>query len=128
MRMVSDFALAVVTLWQEARGEPNVGKIAVGEVIRNRMKKGNCGVADVVLKPSQFSGWGNYDPNRIPSVQIDDTDPVVVDCASAWLASEDTNMTNGADHYFNPKTVAPSWYNDSIPHVQIGNHIFCSVP
>ncbi len=124
MRVISDQALAVVTIWQEARGEITAGKIAVGEVIRHRMHRRNETVAEVVLAPLQFSGFNTKDPNRVPSFLIDDSDPVVMECLSAWLASETSNLTDGADLYYNPKLAKPDWAERWIPTVKIGNHQF----
>src|SRR5690242_9293677 len=77
MRLISDTALAAVTIWQEARGEAYAGKLAVAEVIRNRIKERYASdgtVAGTVIRPKQFSGWNSSDSNRIPSLQIDDGD------------------------------------------------------
>lgn len=128
MRLISDFALAVICIWQEARSEPNEGKVAVGEVIRNRMKKKGQNVAQVVLAPLQFSGMNAHDVNRVPSFQIEDTDPVVVSCANAWLVSATSNLTNGALNYFNPKTSDPMWASELQNPVMIGSHLFGIVP
>ena len=124
VRIVSDFALAVVTIFQEARGEPFAGKIAVGEVIRNRAKHSNKTVAEVVLKPEQFSGFNTNDPNRTPSFLIDDGDPVVKECATAWLASETSNLTEGATNYYNPDIATPSWASAMKDPIHIGSHLF----
>lgn len=126
MRLVSDFALGVVTIWQESRGEPYAGKIAVGEVIRNRAKATGKTIAEVVLAPLQFSGFDTHDPNRIPSFLIDDTDTVVHDCANAWLASETSNLTQGALNYWNPDLVSPPWAASIADPIRIGHHMFGS--
>jgi spore germination cell wall hydrolase CwlJ-like protein len=124
MRLIPDDALAAITIWQEARGEPVAGKIAVGEVIRNRMRRYNRTVAEVVLAPLQFSGFNTKDPNRVPSFLLDDSDPLVQDCQSAWFASEALNLTDGASLYFNPDIVIPSWAARMIPTIKIGHHQF----
>src|SRR5574337_170238 len=84
MRLVSDDALAIVTIYQEAAGEPYAGKLAVAEVIRARMRRcyaSDGTVAGTVLRAWQFSGW-NTDAGavRIMSLQIDTNDPVVQEC------------------------------------------------
>lgn len=126
MRLISDFALAAVTIWQEARGEPWAGKVAVGNVIRNRMKTQGKTVAEVVLAPYQFSGWNTRDPNRIPSVQIMDTDPTVAECAQAWLASENLMLVGMATNYCNLEacTARPEWATDAAQVARIGRHTF----
>lgn len=104
-RLISDDALAAVTIWQEARGEPYDGKVGVAEVIRNRMAQrymSDGTVAGTVLRAAQFSGWNTIDRNRIPSVQIDSDDECVQDCLRAWhdaLAGSD--RVGPALHYLN---------------------------
>ena len=55
------------TIWGEARGEDEQGKIAVGHVIKNRRDKQTWmgkTIKDVCLKKWQFSCWNENDPNR----------------------------------------------------------------
>jgi len=126
MRLLSDFAWAVATIWQESRGEPYAGKIAVGNVIRNRCGLRARTVAEVVLAPYQFSGWMTTDPNRVPAALIEDTDPVVKDCADAWLASEKTALVGNATLYANLDIVKPDWLARVAKVAQIGHHTFFS--
>jgi N-acetylmuramoyl-L-alanine amidase len=116
MRLIHDDALAIATIWQEARGEPYEGKLAVAAVIRNRMKKkytSDGTVEGTVLADYQFSGWNTdpHDSSREQSVRIDDQDPVVRDCMQAWKESELIDPTHGAVLYFAPKGVkqTPKW-------------------
>lgn len=127
MRLISDDVLAVVTIWQEARGEAMTGMIAVGEVIRNRMKahySSDGTVAGTVLVPYQFSGWNTEDPNRIPSVKIEYSDIVVQDCIRAWHMSATSNITNGAVLYCNKNVVDPEWAVEDNKVAEVGNHCF----
>ncbi len=134
MRLLHDRALAIVTIYQEAQGESYLGKLAVAEVIRNRMllKYASDGtVAGTVLRPMQFSGWNAKDPGRVRAVQIDDIDPIVQECAKAWdEASAGSNTVKGAVLYYNPDPklvpVTPDWAK---PHsskevARIGHHVF----
>jgi len=88
-RLITDDALAVITIYQEARGEDDATMLAVAEVIRNRatekyMSDGT--IAGTVLTPYQFSGWNTKDPNRVLSVKVDDaTDSIIKRCQTAWL-------------------------------------------
>lgn len=138
MRLISDDALATITIWQESRSEPYEGKVGVGEVIRNRMKFGKYmsdgTVVGTVLKAKQFSGWNDTDPNRIKSVRIDDTDPIVTECLKAWRESETSNRVKGALYYMNVELVK-SWNRGELPkwwftdacaegEVKIGDHTF----
>lgn len=105
MRLIPDRILAAITIWQESRGEPFDGKIAVAEVIRNRTRAGymsDGSVAGTCLRAFQFSGWNPTDPNRVPSVKIDDSDPIVGQCLEAWDRAEaGSDLVGGAVHYLN---------------------------
>lgn len=58
---LTDRQVLAVTLYGEARGEPIEGKVAVGCVIRNRVKdpvsRFGTGYRSVCLAPYQFSCW-----------------------------------------------------------------------
>ena len=126
MRLVSDDYWAIATIWMESSGEPYEGKVAVGEVIRNRTATkffSNGSVPDTVLRPSQFSCWNATSPRRGLAAMLDGSDPVVMDCGKAWVESAESELTNGANSYFNPTWVHPDWANGK-PTVQIGNHLF----
>jgi len=126
--LVQPDALAIITIWQEARGESYEGKLGVAEVIRNRMNRNYTSdgtVAGTVLRPWQFSGFNTDDPNRVKSFKIDDSDPVVIDCIRAWHESKNTNRTNGAVLYCNLKIIdRPSWAIARNKVAEIGHHTF----
>ena len=136
MRLISDEALAVVTIYQEAQGEPYEGKLAVAEVIRNRMQKkyaSDGSVSGTVLKAKQFSGWNSVDPGRVRAAKIDSDDPIVKECIRAWHeASAGSNTVHGSVLYLNPKDIEqlgwtyPEWaLPDSATEVaRVGNHVF----
>lgn len=127
MRLITEDALAIVTIWQEARGEPYEGKLAVGEVIRNRMKRNyfsNGTVSGTVLRDYQFSGWNVGDPNRISSIQIDDNDATVGACISSWKESISSSVAKGAVLYCNLHLAHPSWAKPEKMVAEIGNHSF----
>ena len=127
MRVISDDTIAALNIWMEARGEPFQGKVAVAEVMRNRLKSGRWGktIVQVVLAPYQFSGWNTNDSNRIQALLLDDSDPQYQECVRAWNTSKaSTNFARGALYYFNPKLAAPSWAKPQNLLVTIGNHQF----
>lgn len=118
MRLVSDDALAAITIWQESRGEPFEGKVAVGEVIRARMARrymSDGTVAGTVARDRQFSGWNHNDPNRIPSLRIDDTDAEVKACVQAWHESARTQHALGAVHYLNVEATKRGRLDGTLP-------------
>ena len=135
MRLTSDDALATLTIWQEAAGEAYAGKRAVADVIRNRMRRkyGSDGtVAGTVAAAFQFSAWNSTkDPNisglRIASLQLDDANPVVLDCSRAWQESALGPSTVGdAVLYVNPKAVVkmPTWATQGKLQAVVGRHNF----
>jgi len=126
MRLVDEDTWAVLTIIGEALSEPLAGKVAVGEVIRNRMKRkyaSNGTVVDTVFRAKQFSMWD--DRARILAANADDDHPRVKEAVEAWKLSAASNITNGAVLYHTTK-VAPYWKD--APSVQktvvIQNHIF----
>jgi N-acetylmuramoyl-L-alanine amidase len=128
VRLISDDALAIVTVFQEAEGESYQGKLAVAHVIRNRMAAlhfSDGTVSGTVLRDRQFSSWNNGAPNRIRSVRLDDATQIGMDCWRAWAessAGDDPSL--GAISYYNPKLVTPPWAADFVETVVIGNHRF----
>lgn len=48
------------TIYGEARGESYEGKIAVAQVIKNRMMRDGVSATEIVSKPHQFDGYQNY--------------------------------------------------------------------
>ena len=132
MRLITDDALAIATIMQEAESEPYEGKLAVAEVIlrRTRRKYFSDGtVSGTVLAPIQFSGWNGKSTNRVRSVQIDMTDKIVLDCVRAWgEAQKGSNVSQGALLYYNPGAVTtkPEWDapGRSTKVAEIGRHHF----
>jgi spore germination cell wall hydrolase CwlJ-like protein len=136
MRLITEETLAVATIFQEAEGESYLGKLAVAEVIRNRMLKlyaSDGTVSGTVLRPYQFSGWNTKDPGRLRSVRADNDGAIVRDCIRAWNeAQAGSNTVHGAVLYYAPSTLKalglpePDWaLPDSADEVAIvGKHHF----
>lgn len=119
--------LLALTVYQEARGEPYQGKLAVAYVIVNRATPPKT-VSSVVFAPYQFSCWNTNSPTR-QSVDVKEDDNVWQDCYKAACAAVFrlvNDPTNGATFYLNPKGVTkmPEWYNKSKVKVVIGRHEF----
>lgn len=129
MRLVSDDVWAVMTIWQEARGESLTGKICVARVIRNRMAMryfSDGTVTGTVLRPYQFSGWNTSDRNRLEAATIDTDFLSVQECQQAWEASEhDDAGIKDAVLYYNPRYVErPPWATADKYVKTEGNHWF----
>jgi len=136
IKMESDLGYMSRTIYAEAAGQSNEGKVAVGEVIRNR--------ANDETQPSsennynaQFSGVSTYkdvvtQPGHFESVTNDVSrfaDPLSVTGGNgqnqrnvaetnAFNASigaaikvdrQNTNTTQGATYFFSPYIETPSW-------------------
>lgn len=128
MRLIADYLLGVVTIFQESEGEPYEGKVAVAEVILRRTKQKYMSDGTVVgtcLRRKQFSAWNDDAPNRIRSLQIDTSVPAVNDCVRAWEeAQRGSNLVPGCLHYFAHNLVSPPWAKDAEVVKVIGNHTF----
>lgn len=126
MKIVSEDQWAILTIIGEALNQSLTGKIAVAEVIRNRMKRKYASdgtVVGTVLRAKQFSMWD--DKARLLAARADDDTYSVREAIEAWNLSENTNITNGAVLY-HTKSVDPYW--NGAPSVKktvvIQDHIF----
>jgi N-acetylmuramoyl-L-alanine amidase len=131
MRLISDDALGIITVFQEAEGEPYIGKVAVAEVIlrRTRDKYMSDGtVAGTVLRRLQFSGMNADAPNRIRSFCANADDTTVHDCIRAWTeAKAGSNYAPACHHYYNPALCQPEWAIGAELIAEIGGHRFVKV-
>lgn len=130
-RLIQEDKLAILTIAQEALAEPFEGKLAVAEVIRNRMKQkymSDGTVEGTVLRAWQFSGWNNDDPVRIKAMRWDDDMPAIQECIKAWFdAKQGSNTVNGALLYYNPAMVkTPKWARaeHATEVAEVGAHVF----
>lgn len=130
MRLIPDDILAVVTIMQEAAGEPYAGKLAVAEVIRRRTEKhvqSDGTVAGTVLRSYQFSGWNTKpDALRIRTAQLQDTDHGTEDAQKAWRESITSRTVADAVFYCNLSVLPrpPAWATPDKFVVKIGHHSF----
>ena len=117
------------TLFGEARGEATEGKVAVANVILNRVSKGGwwgSNIEDVCRKKWQFSAWNENDPNLHKIKRVTIADLVFHECIIiAHLAAVGLlkDNTEGATHYVAPG-VNPKWMRGLTPCVVIGAHRF----
>ena len=135
MNLISPDILAIITIYQEAAGEPFAGKVAVGEVIRNRMARkyaSDGSVAGTIARRFQFSAWNDDAQDNallIRSLKLDDADPIVVQCRQAWYTSAHTQSVNGAVLYCNLAVIdRPAWAKDEKQAAVIGRHTFYRDP
>lgn len=117
-----EFDCLVRNVYQEARGEPYKGKLAVALVTLNRTKSERfpSTICGVVYQKGQFSWTRNYAKVKINIAQ--------------WNAAKDAAfaayMDNGilgnfyATH-FHSKAVNPGWKLRKV--ATVGNHVFYSI-
>lgn len=137
LKALSSVELLTLCIWGEARGEPVLGKIAVGCVVRNRVMdkklRWSKSVREVILQPKQFSCFNEGDPNLDKIVKMAEmgsnrlSDPNVKESMWAahgimydWLQ----DVTKGANHYFAVSIDPPDWADPKQETVVIGHHKF----
>jgi N-acetylmuramoyl-L-alanine amidase len=129
-RLFTDDAIATACVWAEARSEPLDGKIAVAEVIRNRMHLGyfsDGSVAGTVFRPWQFSCMNTDNQWRSKIFELDWDSPTVKECAQAWQIAKGGSASVGkAVLYYAEYIAAPRWAKaEGVKLVkQIGRHLF----
>lgn len=133
-------AILARTLYGEARGQSRVGKIAVANVMLNRVRAGGWwgdDIVEVCLMPLQFSAWNDDDPNRKKMLDAEDYIRLdrpktkwnsefeeCLEIAKKAVDGELEDNTYGSTHYINPDVADPYWARDKRPAIVIGDHAF----
>jgi N-acetylmuramoyl-L-alanine amidase len=133
-----DIDILARTIWGEARGESFDGRLAVAWVAVNRLKRGRYGdtLAEVCLRPKQFSCWNEDDPNRPKMLGLKAEDPIFAEClgiaALVYAASKGRGGALPADlkdatlnstHYC-VSSLDPYWARGKTPTCSVGRHKF----
>lgn len=132
---LTDEELVSLCIWREARGEMQMGKRAVGCVIRNRVSHPGWWGRDwrsVVLCPYQFSSFNApprthiTDPNESKWPEDDEADFLdSLDAAKQVMDPGTNDVTNGASLYFSrPLTMPPVSWGAVLPTASIGHLVF----
>jgi N-acetylmuramoyl-L-alanine amidase len=132
MRLLTEEAIILMTLWAEARGEPLEGMLAVAEVIRRRTKlhyNSDGSLTDTCTRNAQFSCWNNDDEQRPMMFRLTDQEPLVMRLGEVWENSEFTDYSNGAVLYYSPAAMKPTgsvpWWAPKCRKVaEVGPHVF----
>jgi N-acetylmuramoyl-L-alanine amidase len=136
---LSGLDVLALTVYGEARGEAIEGKIAVANIIRNRLKTHRWGLTyeRVCLAPMQFSCWtpkggaANYAIVKALAAQIlagqQPADPILAECY--WIAAgiqsgAARDNVQGATFYFVTRSTVPAWAVGHLPVCVIGAHSF----
>ncbi|HHV97313.1 MAG TPA: spore cortex-lytic enzyme [Clostridiaceae bacterium] len=112
-----DLNLLARIIHGEARGEPYIGKVAVGAVVLNRVKDSRFPntIAGVIYQPGAFDAVTDGQINLPP----DETSiKAARDALNGW------DPTYGSLYYWNPATATSKWVWSRPIVTQIGNHVF----
>jgi spore germination cell wall hydrolase CwlJ-like protein len=128
MQVISEDTWGALCIFAEARSEPYEGQVAVGNVIRTRMKKkyfSDGTVVDTVTRPYQFSWMNSNDRQRTRCLRVDDADPAWKQAVKAWEDSALLDVVGDAVLY-HAEEVHPWWAKaEGIAYVKrIGRHLF----
>lgn len=119
------------TMYGEARNQGAQGLQAVANVVMNRYRDPRFPktVSGVCLQANQFSCWNATDPNRTVILAVTASNSIFAQCqsiAAQAIAGTLPDITGGAEYYFNPSVVTPSWAAGMRHTVTIGAHSFYS--
>lgn len=126
---MSDVDILARTLYGEAQARNQEDAVGIACVVLNRVGYGGRygdTVADVCLKPKQFSCWNPGDPNlkRIKKAHLGQA--WFSECfriADAAVSGDIHDVTGGATHY-HTKTATPYWSKGKNPCFDSGAHVY----
>lgn len=107
----------------EGAGEPMLGKIAVGNVILNRVASPDYpnSIYDVIFDTK----WGvQFEPTKNGSIYQTPSSESVI---AAKLCLDGASVVGNCQYFFNPATASSSWIAQNCTYYcTIGNHVFYS--
>lgn len=117
MDLLSAIMWLTLNIYHEARGEDQLGQIAVAHVTMNRVRNRDQSMKTVVLAPEQFS-WTSQD-NWTPR----DMEALMECLESAIVAMQGHDFTQGAT-YYHRADIHPYWANTMTYIGKYGEHKF----
>ena len=114
----ADHYLMARAVYDEARGEPYQGKVAVAAVILNRVRNKDFPntVSGVIYQPWAFTAVND---GQINMGTNDECIRACQDALNGW------DPTYGCIYYYNPKTATNKWIRGRPIVTTIGKHVFC---
>lgn len=111
-----DLYLLAQIIHAEAKGEPYEGKLAVGNVIHNRVKSKQFpnSIRDVIFQKGQFQPVMNGSIYNEPSEES----------IRAARESYHTNIIGSALYFYNPTLSTDTWITTRKTIKRIGSHVF----
>ena len=124
MASEKDIQDVIRTLIAEGVGEGQEGMRRIAETILTRAEQRGISPAEVVRQRAQYTGYSAPGPAAVRAFN----DPAALSAAqAAWeLAQGPDDPTGGANHYWNPNIVNPSWAGGMRQLGRYGNHAFAS--
>lgn len=112
-----DVYLLARAIHGEARGEPYIGKVAVGSVILNRVNSSEfpSTIAGVIYQPLAFTAVADGQINLTPN---EEALKAARDALNGW------DPTYGCKYYWNPQTATSKWIWSRKVMLKIGKHWF----
>lgn len=112
---LQELTLLAKLIQSEALGEPYEGKLAVGEVVLNRMSSRGQTMKEVIYAKSQFSGVGGKLFKAEPSEEC---------VTAAKEVMSGSNSIGKAEYFTNLNINKPSWTSKFTFVRRIGDHWF----
>lgn len=109
------------TIYFESRGEPYLGQVAVGHVVKNRARRSGESICSTVRKPAQFSVADKFGSRKHEQDKWRQAQAV----ATNILENKISDPTNGAE-WFHAVYVQPHWAKSKNLVLEVGNHLFYS--
>lgn len=141
MSFLEAFFWMVINTHHEARGESLVGQVAINHVVINRANSSTYKsqkIKNEILKSKAFS-WTNSENKKMEAICLEKVFYIGVknldikrlkkfkkyksSIISVALSLITQDVTNGSNHYYNPRFASPKWA-DSGYTITIGNHDF----
>ena len=118
---------AARTLFGECRGCTDTEMRLLADVIRNRAYRHNGDFGRVLFTRWQFSPWNGFtvpgqspDSNGLDSARTPMSSQQMQRALRIWEESAQGDTSNGATHFFNPRTSSPNWGSSLVSTVPQG--------
>lgn len=124
----NDIELLTGLLIGESRGEPKVGKVGVGLVVRTRVDHPRWWGKtwrEVILKKYQFSCWLDLNAEVIKKAYADKSDlwESCLEIAETVYDRSSIDFIGNPTHYHSVR-IFPDWASSMKRLMTIGNHVF----
>ena len=154
MSLYDDLDILSRTVYGEARGESDLGKLAVAYVACNRAEiaarhvaahgkphplygdgsvASACQVHHTMHRPDgrdvevyQFSCWNEHDPNRVIILSLDLTSEEAQPCVRMAKAALQKTAPDPSNQatHYHTANTAPYWAVGETPCAEVGDHVF----